>query len=246
MRNPRTRKAGDNTRGLTVGIISTMLGLAGGACLAVACTHQAQAPQPLLATSELSSSSLHQAAGAARDRQPAPTARPPGSLPASLPLTLSIPAIGVQSPLIELGQRPDGSLAVPAPGPHYNQPGWYRYSPPPGSIGPAVIAGHVDSAHDGPSVFFRLGALRPHDTVFIGRADKTIAAFSVDTVRRYHKTNFPTQLVYGNTTYAALRLITCGGSFDRDTGHYLDNIVVTASLIHSPVRATPGPPASSR
>ncbi|MDP9302351.1 MAG: class F sortase, partial [Actinomycetota bacterium] len=43
----------------------------------------------------------------------------------------------------------------------------------------------------------------------------------------------PTQLVYGNTNNAELRLITCGGSFDFSTGHYVDNIIVFASLTGS-------------
>jgi len=47
------------------------------------------------------------------------------------------------------------------------------------------------------------------------------------------KDHFPTLLVYGNTDHAALRLITCGGAFDYATGHYVDNIVVFASLVSS-------------
>ncbi len=170
---------------------------------------------------------------------PAPTSRPAAPspdvvgpvLPRSAPLALVIPAIGVRSPLLHLGQTPDGALEVPAPGPHYDDAGWYQYSPTPGSLGPAVIAGHVDSADSGPSVFFRLGSLHPHDAVLVTRADGTVATFTVDDVRRYHKAEFPAGVVYGDTNHAALRLITCGGSFDRASGHYLDNIVVLASLV---------------
>ncbi len=154
------------------------------------------------------------------------------ALPASFPVTLTIAAIGVRSTLLRLGQTAQGRVAVPSPGPHYNQAGWYRYSPTPGSLGPAVIAGHVDSAAQGPSVFYRLGALRPHDRVQVARADGSVAVFAVDAVRRYAKTGFPTHLVYGNTGHAALRLITCGGPFDQRSGHYRDNIVVLASLVH--------------
>jgi sortase (surface protein transpeptidase) len=93
--------------------------------------------------------------------------------------------------------------------------------------------GHVDSAAQGPSVFFNLGDLRPGDEVLVTRADGLVAVFSVDGVRRYPKDHFPTLLVYGNTDHAALRLITCGGSFDYATGHYVDNIVVFASLVGS-------------
>jgi sortase (surface protein transpeptidase) len=148
-----------------------------------------------------------------------------------VPVRLEIPAISVRSPLLELGQAADGSLEVPQPGPHYDEAGWYRYSPTPGALGPAVIVGHVDSAHGGPSVFYRLGALRPHDRIRVTRADGTVAVFAVDDVQRFAKAAFPTSLVYGNTSNAALRLITCGGPFDRHTGHYLDNVVVRASMV---------------
>jgi hypothetical protein len=150
--------------------------------------------------------------------------------PVALPVRISIAAIHVQSDLLSLGQEADGSLAVPSPGPHYDQAGWYQYSPRPGAVGPAVIVGHIDSRSGGPSVFFRLGELRPHDTIEVGRADGTTAVFVVAAVRRFHKSDFPTLLVYGNTAGPELRLITCGGPFDRATGHYLDNVVVTASL----------------
>ena len=157
-------------------------------------------------------------------------------LPASAPLALAIPAIGVRSPLLHLGQTAQGSLEVPAPGPHYNDAGWYRHSPTPGSLGPAIIVGHLDSAQ-APSVFFRLADLRPQDTVLITRTDGSVATFAVDDVRRYPKERFPTQLVYGNTDHAALRLITCGGAFD-DSGRHLDNIIVLASLVH-PAKRSP-------
>jgi hypothetical protein len=157
----------------------------------------------------------------------------PSQTPAAAPLTLVIPAIGVQSPLQHLGLNTDGSLETPAPGPHYDEAGWYRYSPTPGSLGPSIIVGHLDSAANGPSVFFRLAALRQGDTVLITRADGSVAVFAVDEVHRYPKQRFPTQRVYGNTDHAALRLITCGGVFDRANGHYLDNIVVMASLIRT-------------
>lgn len=85
----------------------------------------------------------------------------------------------------------------------------------------------------GPSVFFRIGELRSRDAVEIRRADGTVAVFAVDDVRRFRKTDFPLQLVYDNTDDAVLRLITCGGPFDLATGHYLDNIVVTASLVRA-------------
>jgi hypothetical protein len=238
-------------RAATVAIVVSAL--TGATCVGIALGDQQHPPEPpLSAASEFAPAgeALPHAltrhptsAGPGRRAVPSKVAGP--VLPPSLPTVLAIPAIGVRSTLLHLGQTSAGLLEVPAPGPHYNQAGWYRFSPAPGSLGPAVIAGHVDSAAEGPSVFFRLGALRPHDTVLVTRADGSVAIFAVDKVRRFAKTGFPSQLVYGNTSNAALRLITCGGAFNRKTGHYVDNIVVLASLVRS--RGTthlPSEPAS--
>jgi sortase (surface protein transpeptidase) len=91
----------------------------------------------------------------------------------------------------------------------------------------------VDSAEYGRGIFFELGALRPGDQITVTRADSTAAVFQVDRVESYPKDSFPTLEVYGNTDHAALRLITCGGAFDRSTRNYLDNIVAYASLVSS-------------
>lgn len=157
----------------------------------------------------------------------------PLTLQSSVPVTLDIPAIDVHSVVQHLGQEQDGTLETPATGPHYNEAAWYRHSPTPGALGPSILMGHVDSAAEGPSVFFRLGELKPGDRVAVTRADKSVAVFTVDNVRRYAKSEFPTNLVYRNINHAGLRILTCGGAFDDASGHYLDNIVVFASLAES-------------
>jgi sortase (surface protein transpeptidase) len=107
--------------------------------------------------------------------------------------------------------------------------GWYKYSPTPGELGPAIIVGHVDS-YKGISVFWRLRELVPGDTIDITRADGSVAKFQVNSLQQFDQTNFPTQAIYGDINYAGLRLITCGGTFNRKTGHYDHNMVVFASL----------------
>lgn len=79
-------------------------------------------------------------------------------------------------------------------------------------------------------MFFKLGALKPGDTVHIRRKDHSMVVFRVESVRRYSKDHFPTMAVYGHADKPELRLVTCGGSFDSGTGHYRDNIVAFASL----------------
>jgi sortase (surface protein transpeptidase) len=153
----------------------------------------------------------------------------PQPLPAAAdvrPVRLRIPAIGVDAPaLVPLGLGADHELEAPA---KFGDVGWYAAGPVPGDAGPAVIAAHVDS-RSGPAPFFRLRDLRDGDQVFVARSDGQETRFVVDTVQRYPKNAFPTDAVYGPAPGSALRLITCGGSFDAAKRSYRDNIVVYAS-----------------
>jgi hypothetical protein len=142
------------------------------------------------------------------------------------PVLLTIPAIGVRTKLVELGLKSNDTLQVPA---STAVAGWYSGSPRPGAAGAAVIVGHVDS-RTGLGVFFWLRTLRPGDLVYVGRSDGTLAVFTVTSVRTYAKDQFPTAAVYGPVPDAELRLITCGGTFDRSLGSYLSNVVVFAQL----------------
>ncbi|TWP36042.1 class F sortase [Leekyejoonella antrihumi] len=154
-------------------------------------------------------------------------------LPRSKPVALSIPAIGIKhAHLAGYGTNSTGAIGIP-PATGGVPPGWYTGSPTPGQVGPSVIVGHIDSAADGPSIFFRLGQLKPGNTVQVTLADHTVATFRVDSLEKYPKNHFPTQKVYGNINHAGLRLITCAGQFDRAWGHYLDNVVVYAHLVSS-------------
>ena len=179
--------------------------------MGVAALSQRHAPQPSAA-----------AAGATG------THRGP-SLRRSIPVAVSIPAIGVYSKLLRLGLNSNGTIQVPPLPANASLAAWYKYSATPGQIGASVIEGHVDS-YSGPAVFFRLGALRPGDTVNVTLADGITAIFRVTGVREYPKISFPAKTIYGTSNYAALRLITCGGAFDYATGHYVSSTVVFASL----------------
>lgn len=148
-------------------------------------------------------------------------------LPTSEPTRVRIPALHVDEAVIGLGQNPDGSMQVPTDA---HTVGWYTKAPTPGSLGPAVLAGHVNyRGADG--TFARLAMLRPGDRIMVARQDGVTATFAVNRLDRYPKDQFPADAVYGAIDHAGLRLITCGGDFDDRSGHYLDNIVAYASLV---------------
>ncbi|SDH93484.1 LPXTG-site transpeptidase (sortase) family protein [Sinosporangium album] len=140
------------------------------------------------------------------------------------PVRLRIPAIGVSTKIIPLKIGSSGRLAAPK---SFTKAGWNRQGPEPGERGAAVIAGHVDSK-SGPAVFYRLRQMRAGDKVHVDRADGTTVTFRVTKLARYNKTRVPSRAVYGSTKDAQLRLITCGGTFDRKRGSYRDNLVVFA------------------
>jgi hypothetical protein len=217
---PPTTPAGLRAR--IAGIAGVLLIMAGTSAVGVAVGSQAHAPQPAPAQAGVTGAS---------SRGP--------SLARSLPVSVHIPAIGVNSTLLHLGLNADGTVQVPSIRTNAGQAAWYKYSATPGQIGSSVIEGHVDS-EQGPAVFFRLGGLHQGDTIDVKLADGVTAVFRVTGVREYPKSRFPAKAIYGATGFAALRLITCGGAFDYATGHYLSSTVVFASLASS--RPPPGRP----
>jgi Sortase domain len=142
------------------------------------------------------------------------------------PVSISIPAAGVDARVVPVGLRADRTIEVP----EVDLAGWYEPGPRPGDAGPAVIVGHVDS-RDGPAVFFRLGELRPGDRIEVGQQGAGGRSFVVERVERRPKEALPAGRIWNRTREPVLRLITCGGSFDRSAGHYRDNIIVFAEAI---------------
>ena len=142
----------------------------------------------------------------------------------AVPVRLRIPSLGIDTRLQRLGLAADGTIAVPT---RWEVAGWYDKGPRPGQPGPAVIAGHVDS-RAGPAVFFRLAQAAPGAAVLVDRADGSSVRFKVSGRLQVAKSAFPADLVYSPQLATVLRLVTCGGAFDPGTGHYRDNVIVTA------------------
>jgi Sortase domain len=170
------------------------------------------------------------AAPAGTPAPPAPTvvaAATGTAAPVAAPVRLTVPAIGVDTALPGIGVDDAGALVPPA---DPDLAGWFTAGVAPGATGPAVLAGHVDD-RSGPAVFYRLEELVPGDLVTVARADGTTVRFAVTRVTSYPKRAFGTAEVYGPTTGPELRLITCGGEFDRSRRSYEDNVVVFARLV---------------
>lgn len=164
---------------------------------------------------------------ATREDAAAPVSSPPVSTvapavaPVGNPSEITIPAIGVHSSLIPLGLTETNEHEVP-PVTQPEQAGWYEPGPEPGQTGPAIVLGHINGGGR-PGVFAHLADLKPGDDVQIDTL-----TFRVTQVEQADKDAFPAERVYGKTDDPELRLITCGGAFDRASGNYLDNTIVYA------------------
>lgn len=157
---------------------------------------------------------------------------PPAAQPLddARPLRVDIPELGVQAPVVGRGLTRDGAVDPPP----YDQPGvvgWYESGTRPGAAGTALMVGHVDTTTR-PAVFYKISTMQPGETIRVVRDDGKVARFTVDDVQVLSRDDFDAQRAYGTRRQgrAELRLITCGGAFDRATRSYTANVVVSAYL----------------
>jgi hypothetical protein len=217
--------------------VALMAGLLGVVLIFVGLTshHSSPAPGAVVEEGESTPGVVHPTAPAAGQRHSSREGHTGGVedlikgpvLRAAEPLSVAIPRLHIASRLETLGVDSQGAMEVP------DDPasaGWYSLGPPPGALGPAVIAGHV-TWNQVPAVFFHLAELRSGDVIEVARSDDRIAVFEVTRVRRYEKSEFPTQTVFGAIDHAGLRLITCGGEYDSAAHRYSDNVVAFAKLV---------------
>jgi len=189
-------------------VLAKWLAGIGGVLLVIAVFRQDPAPP------------VPESAGAIAVRHAAP-------MKSSRPVSIRIPALGVDAPIEQLGVDSDQQLEVPS---DPATAGWYEEGSAPGAAGAAVIAGHVTWEQE-PAVFFKLGDLRPGQRVHMRRADGRTAIFAITKIEQYAKDEFPTAKVYRPVNRPVLRLITCGGQYDADSDSYTANVVAYGTLV---------------
>ncbi|MFF9811958.1 class F sortase [Streptomyces sp. NPDC014006] len=161
-----------------------------------------------------------------------PAARP---LKGAAPQRIDIPDLGVQAPVVGRGLDAAGAIDPP-PFDQAAVVGWYAGGAAPGAAGTALMVGHVDTETK-PAVFYKLSTLKPGRTVRVVRADGHVAEFTVDDVEVLPRDHFDAHRAYGprQPGRAELRLITCGGTFDRASRSYTANVIVSAYLTGTPL-----------
>ncbi|SEQ33000.1 Sortase family protein [Streptomyces sp. yr375] len=167
------------------------------------------------------------AVGRPPDAELPPAAKPLGQ---ALPQRIDIPELGVQAPVVARGLDTEGAIDPP-PFDQAGVVGWYAAGAKPGAKGTALLVGHVDT-ETRPAVFYKLSTLRAGETVRVVRDDGKVAEFTVDDVEVVQRDHFDAQQAYGTrqSDRAELRLITCGGTYDRARHSYTANVIVSAYL----------------
>jgi hypothetical protein len=147
---------------------------------------------------------------------------------AALPSRIVVDAIGLDAAIVATGIDADGAMAIP---PSPDVVGWYRFGSLPGDDRRAVLAGHVDAAGFGPGAFYDIDRLATSDRAVIHFDDGSTRTFEVSESVAASKLDLDLESLFGPAPDPLLTLVTCGGDFDSDTGHYEDNVVVTLSEV---------------
>ncbi|MFA9270971.1 MAG: class F sortase, partial [Baekduiaceae bacterium] len=143
------------------------------------------------------------------------------------PTSVALPRLGIRAPIASAGiDLQTGALGVPK---NIDRVGWWRDGAAPGATaGTILLAGHVDSAKRGAGAFYALKSARRGDTIELRSDDGKTRRWRVSSLQRVRKSALP-ERIFTRAGERRLVLVTCGGPFNEATGHYRDNIVVTAT-----------------
>ncbi len=144
------------------------------------------------------------------------------------PKKIEIPALGIDTEVLEVGITAGGNMAVPK---SFTKVGWYKYGSIPGNDGNAVIAGHVDNGLSLAGVFKHLNEIKIGDMVTISDENGSISTFQVTATSSIDYQSNDTNEIFSGTGYPTLRLITCEGDWVQAHKTYDKRLIVTASRI---------------
>lgn len=156
-----------------------------------------------------------------------------------VPVAINIPDAEVDAE-VESQQIVDGQMLDPS-GPWVVA--WYEQTSLIGERGNAVMSGHVDYWEVGPAVFWNVANLQEGAEIRVVGEDGTTYVYALEYIERVYLSELTAEDInsprlVGNTDYAALTLITCGGEFDYEAGEYLSRDIIRARLVSTDASGT--------
>jgi LPXTG-site transpeptidase (sortase) family protein len=159
------------------------------------------------------------------DAEPEDQAEPVASGPWGVPpMKLSMPSLGVEAPIVPVGQDPDGAMAAPT---DPDTVAWYEYGPGMGVSGNVVLAGHINWAGR-VRTFGNLHLLEPGDAILVIDEKNNGYQYVVESSHWVRAEGAPVEEIFSQTDQPTLTLITCGGEYVSATHEYLDRLIVRA------------------
>jgi LPXTG-site transpeptidase (sortase) family protein len=149
---------------------------------------------------------------------------------AALPSRLIIPSLDINANIQYVGENAAGNMMAPD---NFTDVSWYKYGAVPGTIGSAVMAGHVDNGLGLDGVFKHLSDLKVGDDVYIQTKGGERLHFRVSETQVYPYQSVPTQTLFAQDDAARLNLITCDGSWVAGGDTYDHRIVIYTRLVTS-------------
>jgi LPXTG-site transpeptidase (sortase) family protein len=156
-----------------------------------------------------------------------PGLRAPGVMPVELAIKVIDLDAAIEQQEIEDGvmQNPSGPFVV----------AWYKET---GRLGEThnnvVLAGHLDYWDVGPAVFYDIWKLESGNKIHVTGKNGAVFVYKVEWVKDYKIDDLDSaaiQDIIGPTKNESVTLITCGGTFDYDSGEYEARIVVRGNRI---------------
>jgi LPXTG-site transpeptidase (sortase) family protein len=144
-----------------------------------------------------------------------------------VPVRLYIPLIDLHATVEPVGVSNNGQMEVPR---STERVGYLSNGVLPGSVGNAVMDGHVDN-YKGPAIFFRLKELKNGDTIFIKNKKGYTISFVVDSVKIYKPSEAPIKKIFGPADQPRLNLITCTGKYSRKKRDHEARLVIFTKRI---------------
>lgn len=146
----------------------------------------------------------------------------------STPMRLKIPSISVDAKVQRVGVANSGRIGIPS---NFSDVAWYKYSPPPGAVGNAVIDGHVDNAISLPAVFKDLVAIPEGADIFVVNAANETLHFKV-VKKEWLDYDASSEELFATTSDRNLILITCTGDWNQSAREYSKRVIVYSTLVH--------------
>lgn len=144
-----------------------------------------------------------------------------------IPIHITIPGIGVDAAVEEVGITTEGAMDVPMKS---DDAAWYSPGTRPGEIGSAVIAGHLNSTHNAGAVFTKLSSVNIGDIITTQTASGSTMNFIITSIKLYAADQDATDVFTSTDGKAHLNLITCAGAWNNEKKQNEERLVVFAEL----------------